>query len=97
MNKFLAAMILPAMIASAPNVWAMGADGQADPVEPRFDTSQFQKSRTVHAACASDIDRFCARVIPGDRRVRNCLSAKDAELSRGCASGLKRAGNAFSL
>jgi hypothetical protein len=36
-------------------------------------------------ACAQDADTICADVLPGDERVRACLKANVAKLSRTCA------------
>lgn len=41
-------------------------------------------------ACMSDAFRLCASAIPNQSRVAACLSAKQPQLSAGCAEALAR-------
>lgn len=42
-------------------------------------------------ACASDIERLCADVTPGEGRLMSCLDSKSDQLSSGCASSRREA------
>lgn len=46
--------------------------------------SSAQDAMTIARACASDIDRLCAGVPPGEGRIKACIKAHITELSAPC-------------
>jgi Cysteine rich repeat len=46
--------------------------------------SQAQDAKTIARACASDIERLCAGVPPGEGRIKACMKAHITELSAPC-------------
>ena len=45
----------------------------------------------IAEACASDIDRLCAGVPPGDGRIKACMKAQFSQLSASCFDTLMAA------
>jgi hypothetical protein len=44
----------------------------------------------IGKACKNDIDKFCAKVEPGEGRIAMCLSDNSASLSKGCVAAIKK-------
>jgi hypothetical protein len=45
--------------------------------------------------CAEDLKNFCARVVPGDARVADCLATHFREIRPSCRSAITAARNRF--
>jgi hypothetical protein len=45
--------------------------------------------KKIGKACKDDIDKFCAKVQPGEGRIAMCLSDNSANLSKGCVNSIK--------
>lgn len=46
--------------------------------------AQTAAQRAVLDACKSDIDKFCAGVMPGNGRIKDCMKQNEQELSQPC-------------
>jgi len=45
--------------------------------------------KKIGKACKNDIDKFCAKVQPGEGRIASCLADNSANLSKGCVASIK--------
>src|SRR4249920_862276 len=45
--------------------------------------------KKIGKACKNDIDKFCAKVEPGEGRIAMCLADNSASLSEGCVKSIK--------
>src|SRR5262245_28224529 len=48
----------------------------------------------MRTACRDDFRKFCAGVQPGGGRIRQCMLARESELSSVCRTALRQSGNA---
>jgi hypothetical protein len=46
--------------------------------------------KKIGKACKNDIDKFCAKVEPGEGRIAMCLADNSASLSKGCVAAIKK-------
>lgn len=46
--------------------------------------------KKIGKACRNDIDKFCAKVEPGEGRIAMCLADNSASLSKGCVTAIKK-------
>lgn len=53
--------------------------------------SQATEAEQIARACATDIDRLCAGVPPGEGRIKACMKAHVTELSAPCFDAIMAA------
>lgn len=59
--------------------------------QPASTAAQAEPARAgLHAACKTDIARFCQGVQPGGGRIKGCLETHRGELSPGCVQAARQ-------
>lgn len=82
---------LAAVLLASPLAWASDAPPAHEAAEDAGRRVPGAASKGV-AACHDDIERFCAKVKPGEGRLGRCLEKNRAKLSKPCRAYVQHGG-----
>lgn len=85
--------MLAAVLLVSPLAWTSDAPPAHEAAEDAGRTVPGAASKGV-AACHDDIERFCAKVKPGEGRLGRCLEKNRAKLSKPCRAFVLHGGKA---
>jgi len=92
-----AAVVLVSIVGAVVLLALVERADAADPLPPReYDAPPYYEDyppspRTAWEACAPDVHRYCAGVLPGGGRIISCLAGNKDRLSPRCRDTLLRA------